>query len=150
VTTNDWPLRSYLELGALDGAVPSARLHTRLVVCEWGLPMLAEAAELLVSEIVTNAVKASRPLVQPRVVRLWLLSDKERVLILVWDASPHPPVPPGDTTGEIRESGRGLMLVEAISDRWSWYSAPGTGGKVVWALCGPGPAAEKARDDARL
>jgi hypothetical protein len=27
------------------------------------------------------------------------------------------------------------MLVEAISDQWSWYLAQETGGKVVWALC---------------
>ena len=53
-----WPLRSYLQLGALPGAVPCARLHTKLVLWEWGLDRLVETAELLVSEIITNAVQA--------------------------------------------------------------------------------------------
>jgi anti-sigma regulatory factor (Ser/Thr protein kinase) len=91
---------------------------------------------LVVSEIVTNAVQASRSLVQqPGVLRFWLLSDKERVLILVWDASPRAPVPSGQSPGHPYERGRGLILVEAISHKWSWYFVQETGGKVVWALC---------------
>jgi hypothetical protein len=31
------------------------------------------------------------------------------------------------------ESGRGLLLVETISDKWDWYFPQDTGGKVVWA-----------------
>jgi hypothetical protein len=34
--TYPWLLRSYLELGALPGAVPCARLHARQLVLEWG------------------------------------------------------------------------------------------------------------------
>jgi hypothetical protein len=78
-------LRSYLALGALPDAVPSARLHARLVVREWGLPGLAEVVELLASELVTNAVLASagvegswfdgrRAAGRPP-VRLWLRSE---------------------------------------------------------------------------
>lgn len=66
---------------------------------------------------------------------LWLLSDTVRVLILVQDAGPHPParVNPGPDA----EHGRGLLLVEAISDQWGWYApAPGAVGKVTWALLG--------------
>ena len=37
-----WPYRSFLELGALAGAVPCARLHARLVLLEWGLAALSE------------------------------------------------------------------------------------------------------------
>jgi hypothetical protein len=51
-----WPLESFLELGAFPGAVPCARLHTRQVLWEWGLAALGETSELLVSELVTNAV----------------------------------------------------------------------------------------------
>src|SRR5208282_6845994 len=54
-----WPLHSFLELGALAGAVPCARLHARHVLWEWGLNGLAPDSELLVSELVTNAVKAT-------------------------------------------------------------------------------------------
>jgi hypothetical protein len=52
-------LRSYLELGALPTAVPRARLHARHVLWEWGLNGVAPDSELLVSELVTNAVKAT-------------------------------------------------------------------------------------------
>jgi len=100
-----------------------------------GLAGLGEHVELVLSELVTNAVQASRSFGQIAPVRLWLLSDKEKVLILVWDASPHPPVPTDSDAADIREGGRGLMLVDAISDKWSWYFVRETGGKVVWALC---------------
>jgi hypothetical protein len=55
-----WPLRQFLELGALPGAVPCARLHAREVVWEWALTPLSEAVEHVVTELVTNAVAAAR------------------------------------------------------------------------------------------
>ena len=57
--THPWPFRSSLELGALPTAVPCACLHVRHILWEWGLNSLAESAELLVSELVTNAVNAT-------------------------------------------------------------------------------------------
>lgn len=48
---DQWPLQSFLELGALPGAVPCARLHARHVLREWGLADLADSTELLVSEL---------------------------------------------------------------------------------------------------
>ena len=65
-------------------------------------------------------------------VRLWLLSDLAQILILVWDASPQPPVLM-DVTDEA-EHGRGLMLVEAVSEQWGWYSREDGDGKFVWAI----------------
>jgi anti-sigma regulatory factor (Ser/Thr protein kinase) len=129
---SQWPLQDFLELGALAGAVPCARLHVRQVLWEWGvLRSLGEGAELLVTELVTNAVKASRAMTQAFPVRLWLASDSAQVLILVSDASPEPPVRM-DTSDEA-ENGRGLMLVEAISEQWGWYFREDNDGKVVWA-----------------
>ena len=58
--TGAWALRSFLELGTLPGAVPCARLHARLVLREWELTVLSEDIELLVSELVTNGLQASR------------------------------------------------------------------------------------------
>lgn len=129
--TGEWPLQDFLELGALPGAVPCARLHARQVIWEWGLVRLAGSVEIIVSELVTNAVQASRSLEWTHSVRLWLLSDKARVLILVWDANPQPPVRV-DADDEA-ESGRGLLLVETISDQWGSFAARETGGKAVWA-----------------
>jgi anti-sigma regulatory factor (Ser/Thr protein kinase) len=127
----DWPLQSFLELGALPGAVPCARLHARQVLWEWGLAVLSDSIELLVSELITNAVQVSRAMVQAAPVRLWLLSDGAQVVILVWDASPQPPV--RIDTSDDAENGRGLLLVEATSARWGWQFPPDIGGKVVWA-----------------
>ena len=58
--------QSHLVLGALPSAVPCARLHARLVLAEWDLKPLAETAELIVSELVTNAVRASTGLPERR------------------------------------------------------------------------------------
>jgi len=141
-----WPLRSYLELGALPSAVPSARLHARLVVAEWGLAELAAVVELVVSEIVTNAVQASAGLTSSQYqgrwrpgrppVRLWLCSDRERVLVQVWDGNdqmPRRPEPQPDA-----EHGRGLLLVESLSAEWGAFRPDRSGGKVVWASCDRG------------
>jgi anti-sigma regulatory factor (Ser/Thr protein kinase) len=135
---DSWPLRSSLELGALPGAVPSARLHARHVLWEWGLTALSEVVELLVSELVTNAVHASQSMEWIFPVRLRLLSDLARVLILVSDANPRPPV--RADAGENDESGRGLVLVETFSTQWGWDAEPDAAGKVVWCLVTALPA----------
>jgi Histidine kinase-like ATPase domain len=79
---------------------------------------------------VTNAIIASRATSPDSPVRLWLLSDSTRVLILVQDDDPHPPV--RTEPGTHIEGGRGLLFVEAISSRWAWYMpVPGGAGKVT-------------------
>lgn len=126
----DWPLRNYLELGPLAGAVPCARLHTRQLLWEWGISEVADDLELLVSELVTNALHASLAMEEFLPIRLWLLSNETRVVVSVWDGNPRLPVRAG--VGGDAVSGRGLILVEALSDRWDWYAHEGLGGKVVW------------------
>lgn len=132
ITADRWPVRSFLELGAIPEAVPYARGQARRAVLEWGLPELIASAEVLVSELVTNAVAVSSTMQRLLPVRMWLLSDAERVLILVWDASGQRPE--RSPAGDDAEGGRGLVLVEAMSERWDWYFPPEPGGKVVWAL----------------
>jgi len=128
-----WPWVDFLEFGALPGAVPCARLHTRHILWEWRLTGFSEAAELVVSELMTNAVAASPADEQVLPVRLWLQAGPARLLITVWDASEYPPLRP--SVSDDAESGRGLVLVEAVSARWDWHLTPQAGGKVVWALC---------------
>lgn len=141
-TAREWPLRSHLELGALPTAASCARSHTQLIMAEWGLDDLAEPAALVISELITNAVQASAGLPgcsylgtwsagQPP-VRLWLTSDRRWVLIQVWDASHE--MPARQDPDLEAESGRGLMLVEAISTRWGAFVPEGSGGKIVWAV----------------
>jgi anti-sigma regulatory factor (Ser/Thr protein kinase) len=127
-----WRLHDHLAFLALPSAVPCARLHTRHVLREWGVGVASrEVIELAVSELVTNAVAAAAEAGSPLPVHFWLISDGMRVLICVQDPSPCRPVrlaPDGET-----ESGRGLMLVEAVAMTWGSWAAPA--GKVVWAVC---------------
>lgn len=136
----DWPLSSFFELGPFPELVRSARLHARKSLADWGLADLADRVELVASEIVTNAIRAASGLGSAMPVRLWLLSDKENLAVLVWDADISSPVLASDEDSEDRENGRGLKLVDAMSDQWSWYPAQG-GGKVVWALFMAAPPA---------
>jgi anti-sigma regulatory factor (Ser/Thr protein kinase) len=141
----DWGLRTFLELGALQTAVPCARLHARQVLWEWHLDALSDTTELIVSELVTNAVRASAGLTGSRrarrwvpgtpPVRLWLASDRQRVLIRVWDGNDRHPVPQQPEPDV--ESGRGLLLVESLSADWGSYPPDRSSGKVVWALIEP-------------
>ena len=134
-----WPLSAHLPLGALPTAVPCARGYTRAILDEWNLAVLADAAELIVSELVTNSVQATADKDgQPRygedglpVVHLRLASDRVRFRVEVWDSVPR--VPAARHAGPDEEGGRGLALVEALSDRWGWTTVPGWPGKVVWA-----------------
>ena len=144
-TPHRWPLRSYLELGALPTAVPCARLHARHLLWEWGFNEIAADAELLVSELITNAVKATAGQ-QQAAIRLQLSSDSASVLVEVWDADPQPPAPrdlgDDDTPDLQEEGGRGLFLVEALSTRWNWYLTQEPAGKVVWCELATAHAAE--------
>ncbi len=140
-----WPLHHTLVLGALDSAVPSARVHLRQLLREWGQAELEEDASVVISELVTNAVVASaelRPAVAP--VLVWLGSDRHRVLLAVADASPRPPM--RLPLGPYAYGGRGLALVEALSSRWGWYPASIAGlAKAVWAeWCLPSEAGQRS------
>jgi anti-sigma regulatory factor (Ser/Thr protein kinase) len=130
--TGEWPLHDCITFGALTSAVPCARLHSRLVLAEWGHQGVAEPAELIVSELVTNAITASQALDGIGHVLLWLLADVTRVLIAVWDASPRLPALVNED--DLAEGGRGLHLVGALALRWEAYTVPGHRGKIVQAV----------------
>lgn len=136
-----WPRRDALSLGALAGAVPSARAHVKQLLWEWHHAELCQDASAVITELVTNAVEASAEL-RPAIatILVWLGSNGRCVLAAVADASPQPPV--RLDLGLDAERGRGLKLVEAFSTRWGWHGATTTGlAKVVWAewcLASPG------------
>ena len=100
------------------------------------LLQITDGIELLVSELVTNAVQAMARLADHTAVRLQLFGDQARVRIEAWDADPRPPAPnePGeDGIPDLEgEGGRGLFLVAALSTCWDWYLTQEPRGKVVW------------------
>jgi len=124
------------ELPAESYAVREARHFVRQQAGSWGLPEnTVDTAELLVSELATNAVRhAAGP--GPIEIRL---SYDERLTCEVADqvgAEPRPAALPDD----LEESGRGLFLVSELSADWG--SRRTSTGKVVWfALEGVGVAA---------
>jgi len=118
--------RSYMQAAAEPGAVPQARRAARQALEGWGLGRIAGDAELIVSELMTNAVSAA-PAAD---VALYLAAYTGRLTLLVWDASPDPPAHHPHDDDAV--SGRGLEIIGALADRWgSW--GPVAGGKVVWA-----------------
>lgn len=115
-----------------------ARALLRLVLETHGRAELVEDAELLGSELLTNAHLHTKG---PYALRLSPgVSDPGRVRVAVWDGDPK--IPPGFKRGgpcadACAEDGRGLFLVRAYANDWGAYSFPGgQGGKLLWAECG--------------
>ena len=83
-----------------------------------GIERLAANTELLVSELVTNAVKTTAGNNDQAAICLQLSGDNTRVLIEVWDADPQPPVlkdlGEDGTPDPQEEGGRGLCLIAAL------------------------------------
>jgi anti-sigma regulatory factor (Ser/Thr protein kinase) len=118
-------------------AVAEARGRVRAAIAAWKAPVDEEAAALLTSELVTNAVRHTAG----GTVTLGIRCTRNRLRVDVHDMSPSPPVltaVPADA-----ETGRGLMLVAGLSAEWGCYRTPG--GKVVYFTLafqpGPGQAA---------
>ncbi|MEV7965641.1 ATP-binding protein [Sphaerisporangium sp. NPDC088356] len=128
--------QQYLELLARPEAAAQARRHVRRVLSEWKRHELADTAELIVSELVTNAIKAGQdPGTQQcaygsdEIVWVDLCLQDAHVVMEVWDSSVA--VPAVNTPEPHDEGGRGLFLVDALATGWG-YRWPPTGGKIVW------------------
>jgi anti-sigma regulatory factor (Ser/Thr protein kinase) len=113
----------------------AARRLTRNTLRGWGLTSLSEDAETIVGEFVANAVThgadsdaASRP---ADGLGLRLLRRTGEVICAVLDPCDDAPVlrSPEDAA----ECGRGLQMVDALSDVWGWSPVAGRG-KAVWAI----------------
>ncbi|MFC8413333.1 ATP-binding protein [Streptomyces coelicoflavus] len=110
--------------------------HVRRIVrsylCEWDLAELTDAVELGVTELLANVVRH----VPDRRCVLLLLRRAGGVRVEVADGSPRQPVPSAWVSDDA-EGGRGLVLLDAVADKWG--VAPGAGGgKTVWFECGGG------------
>lgn len=137
----EWPLRSHMTYGPLLDTVPTARARTKALLLEWGImpgDLLSDSL-VVVTELVSNAVVASRALPQARPVRVGVCSDRARLLVQVGDESPAPPL--WLAPGVDAERGRGLLVVQQLSSNWGWYPATSHGvAKVAWAVLDTGPA----------
>lgn len=111
-----------------------ARDFTRTTLTDWELGRLVENATIVVSELVTNALRHGlRVEVRPTPalpIQLVLFGHDRRLLTVVTD--PGDGVPTQSDPDYFAESGRGLHVVETISRGWGWARLA-TGGKAVWA-----------------
>ncbi|MFG2867396.1 SpoIIE family protein phosphatase [Streptomyces sp. NPDC048338] len=105
-----------------DAAPGRARQFARRALARWDLEELSDSVELLISEVVTNAVRHAERPVSLRL--LW--TDVLRCE--VGDDSPQ--LPRQRRARDTDEGGRGLAVVDALSSRWG--AVPTYGGKAVW------------------
>ncbi|MGW0611551.1 SpoIIE family protein phosphatase [Streptomyces sp. NPDC002788] len=119
------PLRESWTVWRVPQAVGHARRFARRTLRSWGITEAYDAALLVVSELVTNALVHT-----DGQVRMDLTLIDNRLRIAVADASPRTPVRP-TSVGWEATGGRGILLVEALSATWG--TLPVSGGKQVWA-----------------
>ncbi|MBV9204751.1 MAG: ATP-binding protein [Actinobacteria bacterium] len=132
---SDWwdsPAVAACPLGTGAQSGRAARRFTRNTLRDWGLTSLADDAEAIVGEFVANAVShALRCVGSGQPLGLRLLRRTGEVMCAVLDPSDNAPVL--RTPGRDEEAGRGLQMVDALSDVWGWSPVAGRG-KAVWAI----------------
>ncbi|MFI6662567.1 SpoIIE family protein phosphatase [Streptomyces sp. NPDC050523] len=103
--------------------VPSVRAECRTILSGWGLQETAFTTELILSELVTNAIRYGAPPVKVR-----LLHGRSLICEVSDGSSTSPRLRRAATTDE---GGRGLFLVAQFAQRWGTrYTSHG---KVIWA-----------------
>ncbi|MER5767716.1 SpoIIE family protein phosphatase [Streptomyces sp. NPDC001985] len=113
---------AYWFLEPEDAAPGRARRLARRALSRWGLEEMSDAVELLVSEVVTNAVRYAERPVTLRLLRTDVLRCE------VGDDSPQ--LPRQRKARDTDEGGRGLFLVNRLARRWGATRL--SSGKVVW------------------
>jgi serine/threonine-protein kinase RsbW len=147
VSNHPPPPYSRLDLACEEAAVRFARAHARDAFAKWDVPEdTADSAVLIVSELVTNAVRHARKPTQtppwattppPGRLALTLWGYPEYLLIYVYDQDRTPPIL-RPTTADA-QSGRGLHLVDKLSSEWGYvYPTPHSGKTVYAKLILPG------------
>ena len=107
-------------------AALQARHEIRAQLVSWYLAEHADTVELIVTELVTNAMQHGEP---RGTVAVALAADAQRIRVSVIDASALRPVARQVEADET--SGRGMRIVEALADRWGVDDLAG-GRKEVW------------------
>lgn len=116
------------DLPPVAAASGDARAFATRTLVEWGLPELAGSTALVVSELVTNSVVHA-----VTVLDLTLSRVGSRLRVAVHDYGGGWPASRRDDMPEQPLNGRGLLLVQALTESWGVFSARSRG-KTVWAV----------------
>lgn len=130
----DTPAVASRPLNPIPEAARTARRFVRDLLTCWGLDYLSDDAELIIAELVVNAVRhglRTASAIAPAALRLCMLRRAGEVMLAVTDPSSEAPQP--RAPGWSGESGRGLQIVSALSYIWGWSPIEGHG-KAVWAV----------------
>jgi len=124
--------------------VPQARHELWATLSKWGLLELADTAELVVSELVTNAIqhaKVSGREVETRLLRITDDTGRTGLRIEVHDAGDgRPQLRRNRPAPSLATRGRGLLLIDTLVGPTRWGTSTRLGiGKLVWATCFPDP-----------
>ncbi len=123
-----------LTFDAAPESVGRARRFARDVLMEAGWGAQVDLAALLVSELVTNAVRHAGG--RGGQCAITISFDGDRAEVAVEDGDPRHPV--HRAAGPLDEGGRGLYLVDTMADEWG--TRPAGGGKAVWFALGTDPS----------
>ncbi|MFI6334677.1 ATP-binding protein [Streptomyces sp. NPDC050535] len=112
-------------------SAPHARQLLRAQLSHWQIDgEVAEAAELLLSELITNSLRhACAP--PGHEIGLRLATYEGRLRVEVADADDRRPLPRRAAPGD--EGGRGLTLIQALAERWGFCPRLHGPGKATWA-----------------
>lgn len=130
-----WPPGQYrLTLSPSPHVARHVRRVVRALLRAWGMAELVDAAELAVTELLSNVVRHA----PDGPCRVEVLRRPGGVRVEVRDSSPRLPEPraagelEGELVEELDEGGRGLPLLSMVTDAWDAEQDPAGGGKAVW------------------
>jgi len=117
-------------LGAGTQAAAEARGQLHTLVCLWGVQVDIDVLVLLASELITNAVTHAENGAGAGAISVCVRCLRGEVRVEVHDGSHDMPAAVPLKVDDDAESGRGLMLVDALAAEWGFYRTPG--GKAVY------------------
>ncbi|WP_328439597.1 ATP-binding protein [Streptomyces sp. NBC_00444] len=103
----------------------------RLYLAAWGMDDLYDSASLALTELIANVVRHCPG--RRATVLILRLPQERGVRVEVTDTSSCPPL--STAVDALAEGGRGVVIVEAVTDRWGWVPLAERPGKTVWFEC---------------
>ncbi|MGW4786746.1 ATP-binding protein [Streptomyces sp. NPDC004230] len=130
ISTADFAARAFT---SDPGSLKSVRRFVRETITAWGLAAFADDTTTVVNELTTNAIRHALDKDDEPHVKAWLgiARTSSSVVCAVTDPSPAPPSPHART--DLAPTGRGLLIVDALTSSHWGYAETAPAGKTVWA-----------------